>query len=132
LKIREQIVREAPGNDTLAQSLADTNDSLGDLYVSIKSYEEAGQRLNAAADLRERLAKRLPDNFQRQSRLVRTYMRIGNLLVNRGDIPAALTRYRTALGIVEKVLSNSQMRYRDRKEAEGLSDDLLTIIRRLS
>ena len=130
LKIREQIVRDAPGNDTLAQSLADTNDRLGELYVSMKRYEEAGDRYNAAAELRERIARRLPDDFSRQSKLVRTYIRIGNLLLARGDFPGALARYKTTLAIVDGVLSNSQLRRRS--EWEGLSEQLLAIIRKLS
>jgi tetratricopeptide (TPR) repeat protein/tRNA A-37 threonylcarbamoyl transferase component Bud32 len=88
-EMQQKLASDHPGNLADLEALSDTLNARGAALRKLERLDEATADFEAAARLREKLAKRAPELAEYQRKLANSYMNLGIVAAARGDLAAA-------------------------------------------
>lgn len=86
---QQQLLAERPHDPSLLKSLGDTLNARGAALRKLHRLEQAAANLEAAAEIRRRLAQQAPNDLEPQRKLANVYMNLGIVTAAQGDTAAA-------------------------------------------
>ena len=110
LEYLDGLAREAAGDASLQQELAEAYDKVGDVQgnpsqANLGDVAGALDSYRKAEAIRRTLVEQTPGDVERQERLATSAVKIADALIGRGDLKAAVAQYQTVRRVREAALA---------------------------